>query len=407
MLLFDIKLSLKDWMHEFSLSICAVLALASILTPLLILHGLHTGIIEKLRELLMKDPGVLVVMPSGGRVGGFSQSFIQEISSRPECEFCIGRTREVASELQLSSESGFSETISLEATAQGDPLLIRNGINVIAKAENEPFDIILSSKAASKLNVSGGDIVKSSLGRRLSSGKFDRKEIQLRVLDILPPQATGQVCGFIAPNLLISIQNYRDGMKVDLFNVEGELSPPKDVYFSSFRAYVRDIDSVESFEKWFKEKNIGVNSRSRDIANIKNLDLTLSTIISVIAGTSCAGFFAFMVSTIHASVRRKWKMLGMLRLLGVSRFDILMYPIFQALITGCLGVGVSFILYSGVSYLIDSLYFNSTGGNAICMIYLIDFILIFSAVQLVVILASIRVALKVFRIDPALVIREY
>ena len=42
-----LNLSVKDWLHEFSMSICAVLALASILAPILVLHGVHTGVIEQ------------------------------------------------------------------------------------------------------------------------------------------------------------------------------------------------------------------------------------------------------------------------------------------------------------------------------------------------------------------------
>ena len=195
-------------------------------------------------------------------------------------------------------------------------------------------------------------------------------------------------------------------MSVDLFNVSGEAAPPDKVFFESFRAYVKDLDSVEHLEKWFKSKNVEVKTRARDIANIKNVDKTLSTIIGIISATSCAGFFAFMVSTTHASVRRKWKMLGMLRLLGYSRLSMLIFPIVQALVTGVLGVCSAFMLYMIVSYLIDSMFASVSAKLEICIVPVTDFIVIFMVVQLIVVVSSLKVAFKASVIDPSIVMRD-
>ena len=99
-------LAWKDWLHERSLSFCGVLALASMLAPLLVLHGVHMGVIERLRENLMRDPAVLVLIPTGGRGAGFDEPFIERAASQPGCRFCIGRTRDVASEIQLNAGTG-------------------------------------------------------------------------------------------------------------------------------------------------------------------------------------------------------------------------------------------------------------------------------------------------------------
>ena len=98
------KLAFKDWLYEFSMSVCAVLALASILAPIIVLHGIHTGVIEQMRHRLLKDPAVLVVIPIGSKGKGFSEEFIESVRSREECEFAIGRTRDVAAELQITTD---------------------------------------------------------------------------------------------------------------------------------------------------------------------------------------------------------------------------------------------------------------------------------------------------------------
>ena len=39
----------RDWRHEFALSLCAVLALASMLAPLLVLVGVRNGVVDGMR----------------------------------------------------------------------------------------------------------------------------------------------------------------------------------------------------------------------------------------------------------------------------------------------------------------------------------------------------------------------
>ena len=401
-----LNLSVKDWLHEFSMSICAVLALASILTPIIVLHGVHTGVIEQMRQRLLQDPAVLVVIPIGSIGAGFPEEFIDEIRSQNECEYAIGRTRDVAAELQISSSNGKTIVITLEATSPGDPLLYRNGIESFPYSSKERLEMVVTQEVAKRLELGKGDVITTSIGRRLSSGRLERKTLDIVVKDVLPAEAVSMTAGFIDLNFLVSIQNYRDGLSVDLFNVSGEAAPPDKVFFESFRAYVKDLDSVEHLEKWFKSKNVEVKTRARDIANIKNVDKTLSTIIGIISATSCAGFFAFMVSTTHASVRRKWKMLGMLRLLGYSRLSMLIFPIVQALVTGVLGVCSAFMLYMIVSYLIDSMFASVSAKLEICIVPVTDFIVIFMVVQLIVVVSSLKVAFKASVIDPSIVMRD-
>ena len=49
-------MALRDYWHERALSLCAVLALATVLAPLLILFGVRNGVISNLQERLLQDP---------------------------------------------------------------------------------------------------------------------------------------------------------------------------------------------------------------------------------------------------------------------------------------------------------------------------------------------------------------
>ena len=49
-------MALRDYWHERALSLCAVLALATVLAPLLILFGVRNGVISNLQERLLRYP---------------------------------------------------------------------------------------------------------------------------------------------------------------------------------------------------------------------------------------------------------------------------------------------------------------------------------------------------------------
>ena len=72
-----IRLSLYDYMHERLLTICAVMGLAAILAPLLVLFGVKSGIINTMVDRLVKDPRNLEVSPIGS--GRYSPEWLSLI----------------------------------------------------------------------------------------------------------------------------------------------------------------------------------------------------------------------------------------------------------------------------------------------------------------------------------------
>ncbi|MDE5879096.1 MAG: hypothetical protein K2G99_03595 [Desulfovibrio sp.] len=125
-----LALAARDWRFERSLTLCAILALASMLTPLLVLQGLKNGVIEGMRERLLKDPTVLIITPKsdGGR---FSAEDVTAFGELPGAAFAIGRTRETATDITLAAGehgAGKSASLSLEPSAPGEPVLGHYGI---------------------------------------------------------------------------------------------------------------------------------------------------------------------------------------------------------------------------------------------------------------------------------------
>ena len=62
------RLACRDYLREALLSACAVLGLAAVLTPLLVLYGVKFGVVQTLTDRLQHDPRNLEVSPvSSGR----------------------------------------------------------------------------------------------------------------------------------------------------------------------------------------------------------------------------------------------------------------------------------------------------------------------------------------------------
>ena len=97
-----ISLALHDWLHERTMTLCAVLALASMLAPVLILQGVRSGVIAGMREKLLQDPSVLVITPSTGPLeGSYTRKAVEDLAKLDGARFAIGRTREIASDISL------------------------------------------------------------------------------------------------------------------------------------------------------------------------------------------------------------------------------------------------------------------------------------------------------------------
>ena len=100
---------------------CLVLALAAVLTPLLILFGLKSGIVTTLTERLKRDPRNLEIKWSHN--APLDPDWIQKLRARPEVGFLVPNTRSLAATVDLLSDAGRTLSgLDMIPTASGDPL---------------------------------------------------------------------------------------------------------------------------------------------------------------------------------------------------------------------------------------------------------------------------------------------
>ena len=123
-----IRLALRDYIHERLLSACAVMGLAAVLAPLLVLFGVKSGIIDTLSDRLIQDPRNREISPVGS--GRYGEDWFSTMRGRAEVAFVIPQTRSIAATMILYNQNSANPRtlmVSLIPTAEGDPLLAQYG----------------------------------------------------------------------------------------------------------------------------------------------------------------------------------------------------------------------------------------------------------------------------------------
>jgi len=194
----------RDYAHEWRLSLCAVLALAAVLAPLLVLLGLKHGVMSTLIERLAREPRNRELLPVGGH--RFAPAWFTTLATRPEVAFVIPRTRQIAGTLDLRRpDLGRSLTVELLPTASGDPLL-----PVGVAPPSEPLQLLISQSAAEKLQLRVGDQLPAAVSRSHGS-RLEYAPLTVTVSAVLPLAAGAAVDGVRAGRSLCPTRSAGSG----------------------------------------------------------------------------------------------------------------------------------------------------------------------------------------------------
>lgn len=361
-LLLATRLALQDWWHDRAMTVCAVLALAPMLAVLLVLLGVQNGVVQYKRGELLRDPQALIITPMLGNVGEskFSARFFEEMRSLPGVCFIVARMRDVVADFCLVPPGGGERTIRVEPTGPGDPWLARYG--AIRSPEDGPSPgIVLSAGMAAAFRAGVGDILRLMLDRKTSQGQVQSTSLDLHVAGVLPPEADNGPKAFVPLQLLLDVQDYRDSIEVftPTRRWHGRVRSGERTY-TSFRLHACDLDAVGQLADFLRERGIKPWTNNGKIAEIRKLDKDIGLIIQVVAWVMLLGVLSFMLFFSLGTVQRKRKILGVLLLLGFSRFSLRLYPLVQLLMTAVSAVFIAWVLYILGSYCIDNVFIHET-----------------------------------------------
>jgi len=391
----------QDFLHEWPVSLCLIFALAAVLSPLLVLFGLKSGIVTTMRDRLRADPVNREIVIRGHHT--LTAAWFEELAARRDVGFVLPRTRRLAATITLARPKGAAlPDLDMLPTAAGDPLFPTGARGPVGLDE-----IVLSHTAATKLQVTVGERLEGLIARR-RDGRAEAATVPLTVVGILPEPAFGGDAAFVSLGLLVAAEDYRDGLAVpDLGVTAGETSATARSAYASARLYAAGLDDVAPLAALLRGQGIDVATRAREIESVKALDRVLTLVFVVLATIGVVGYLVSLAASLWANVDRKRREIALLRLVGLRTGPLVAFPATQAALVALGGVLVSVAAYAVVAAVFNRVFAAQLGRDEfVCVLRPRDGAIAAGLTVLCAFLASVAGGFRAVRIDPAEHLRE-
>ncbi len=396
------QLALRDYWHEWIMSGCFVLALSAVLVPLLVLFGLKYGIITNLFEPLKQDPRYREIVPNGS--GNFEPGWFTIMRQRGDIAFITPRTRAIAATVKLrvpDSETGRIIDVELIPSAAGDPVLTTEVSTPTGFGQ-----VAISANAADKLGVENGDRLEGII-TRIRHGKQESVRLPLTVTSVAAAAAFNRDGLFVSVDLLVAIEDFRDGRAVPALGWEGDRPHDESRSFAGFRLYARSIDDVNTLRSDFLSSGIDVHTRVADIELVKTLDRNLGIIYWIIASIAVTGYCFSFGTSIWANIDRKRREFSVLQLVGFRTHSIVYFPVIQALLTALLGWTLACIVYFIAEGILNTMFVSTFGAaQPVCQLLPVHLALTLVLTLIVAALPAGVGGLRLAQLEPSLALRE-
>ncbi|MEN8106684.1 MAG: FtsX-like permease family protein [Pseudomonadota bacterium] len=392
-------LASRDYVHEWQMSGCFVLALAAVLGPMMVLFGLKFGIVGAMMEQLIEDPRNREIVPVGS--GRYDGAWLEGVRAQPEVAFLVPRTRSIAATIELGSQrSSRIVPVELIASDHGDPLLSPH--DALPEGLTR---VVLSRSSAEKLDVGPGDTLDGSLARRFR-GRQERVHLPLTVAALAPERAFSRDGAFVSVQLLEALENFRDGRAVPELAWDG-VPPDAERTYPGFRLYAHSIYDVAGLRDAFAGLGIDVRTRVAEIELVRRMNRNLTAIYWAIAVIGMVGFSLSLGASLWANVDRKRKQLSVLRLVGFRTMDIVWFPMVQALFTAILGWALAVSIYYVTAWMInDMMAAQVEAGQQVCRLLPLHYAIALALTCGAAVVAAGLAGLRSARIEPSEGLRE-
>jgi putative ABC transport system permease protein len=334
-----VGLAARDFAHERTLSTCAILGMAAILAPLLVLFGLKFGVVSSLTARLASDPRTRAVQPIGQ--GRYDDAWLGMLAARPETGFLVPTTRFLAATVTLRSAGGGGDdgiVTELSPTQTGEPLLEGGGA-AIGRTGLRHYAVALSRSVADRLRVAPGDTLEGRIGRSVD-GTREAIALTFSITEIIRAGLTDREIALVPLSLLIAVEDYREGVAAPELETGGS-APASARSFASFRLYARTIDDVAALRDWLALEGVATTTRLADIEAVQRLNRDLTRLFLLISSLAGIGYLVWTALASLSTVARKQRELSLLRLIGFSTLCVVVFPMVQAVLTALLGAALA------------------------------------------------------------------
>jgi putative ABC transport system permease protein len=177
--------------------------------------------------------------------------------------------------------------------------------------------------------------------------------------------------------------------------------------FGGFRLYARTIDDVRSLEDLLRTQDIAVISQSQTIERIRVLDRGLTRMFWLVATVGIIGGAAALIASLYAAVQRKRRELGLMRLMGIPRRSVFLFPIYQSAALAAAGGALGVTGFGFLSAIINWAFAGDLAlGQKICRLPPSYVAAAVAGMIIVAVACSLMAGVKTTQIDPAEAIRD-
>jgi putative ABC transport system permease protein len=353
------RLSLRDILHERRLTICSCIALAAVLTPLIVLFGLKNGVVEGLRADLIDNPRARMITNASNRA--FTAPFLAQLAGRPDVVFVAPRLRTLNSEARFerADRPGAVRRAELLATGPNDPLLAGLPAPTGAQA-------VATASLANRLELAAGQTVVMRVSR---SKDKEVLSVPLALVGVAAASSFARDAVFADPRLLLLVDGFIEGILPATATLAEIANDPGRTY-AGFRAHARRLEDVLAIDRDLRREDVDIETQAAEIAGLLGLDRSLTVLFAVLAGLGALGYFVSLGVGLYANVERKQAELSLLRLIGFLRRNLVLLPVLQgAFIAACGALVAALVALGGAALLNDLSLLGVRGdGRPLCVI---------------------------------------
>ncbi len=390
------RLALADLRHEWGMALCYVAALASILTPLLVLDGLRAGVIQGLTDELTSNPSKLRIHLPGTLA--LNPETIAAIGALDGVGYIEPMSRSIAARLLLAGPGGAVDTIDLLPSSAGDPLLQR--ADALA-----PGEIALSTDLAERFGVGPGDRLTGHASR---TGQWPaRLALPFEVVEVVPGDFLIGRQALVAPAVADALEAFRDSFELPDHGIAGRSLAERPVRYENLRIYAGDLDSVEPLALLLRSSfGLQVRAAEDEVRRIQALDRNLGAVFSLIGLVAGAGFITALAASLWGNVERKRRALGILRLMGATRLGLVAFPLTHGLAIAALGFALAAGAAALVAGMINARFADQSGLGSVCTLVPWHLALALGVTLVAAAAAALAGGFKASRLEPTEGMRE-
>ena len=393
-----LHLALRDLLRQKIHLICNVAILAGVLVPLMVVFGVKNGVYGALIGRLLNDPATLRIETTGN--SAFQDSDIAEVAGWSQTAFATAKTRSIFDFVNVRKQGEIAKRDAiLVPTGTGDPTL-PTGLDLRQK------QVVLSASLARQLDFGVGDTVE------IFTQATERERqlmLPLELIAILPDAALSGRTVLADIAVLDLVEAFYDEYAIPEHGItEGRDLAMRQPEFEGMRVFAQDITKLSELQSRIEQRfGVQTEARTAEVSGVLSLGHNLNLALVLTAAVASLGLAAALVFGFWGEVARKRQTLAALALLGIGSGRLWLFPVTQALISGAIGIVVSFILFWAAGGVAEQMFDSGLTEESGLVVLNVGQVIAITVVTLGFVTASAFFAARsASQVDPADVLRE-